>query len=430
MRRGDFSCLIGVSFILHLAMLVPVAQANVFSNQSADTRLPALNPTTITDSGVPAPLGGYWSELENDLGNTSESNGVPGVNILPQSATPFEYFRLADDFIVSGGRMVITGVRCYAYNSGVLSSISPFLDGSCKIVRPAPQNTPTIFGTSVSFSQTYAIPVAANGGDIVTGDVYRCFNSQYPDPGTAPSLWRHIQQLNFTFGEPVVLSPNNYWIDFGVSQGFGLSGFAPCTTHDESRTPPGASNAFYKQFDGFGTGWVELEDTGSPPSSAPDLRQELPFVLVGHVVRDPVSMAVAEGVLFSGTVNSLLASDNSRVFILCDEAGPNSELRIGFNTSISYTGRMAVTIECSTSRSDQVQFYSVFNPTSNTWTQVGSNSMPLLESTFSADVLDAQQFVGPTGEVLFRAVVIPSSDLESADGWTNAYNFFSVECHP
>lgn len=408
------------------------AFANIYSNKSTDTRLPALNPSAISDSGIGAPVGGFWCEVENDLGNTLESNTNAGQSCREITVGSLDFFRLADDFTVAGGVMVVTAVKGYAYRSGAASSTSPFDSGNAAILSADPLSSPTVLGAGNAFTQSYAVPVSASGATVTTANVYRCFNTLVPAPGTAPGVTRHIQECRIGLNSPVTLGPGTYWVDYQMNHPLPSTvpvGFAPNTTHDESRTAPGVSNAMQKTTAGIGTGWIAAIDAGNP-ATAPDVAMDHVFILEGHVIRWAAAFNITQGTPFGGNLASLRQSDDDSVFILCDESSPNSEITFGFDTTISHTNTMEIRIESGSDRNDQVQFFAIRNPNTSAWVPIGSQPTSTTDVVFNATVNSAQTFVGTNGGVLVRAQVVPSADIEAADGWANRYDQFLARCNP
>jgi hypothetical protein len=64
--------------------------------------------------------------------------------------------------------------------------------------------------------------------------------------------------------------------------------FAPSTTHQDVR---GITGANARQFS-LGTGlWTDVIDTGNP-STAADVAQDMPFIISGEAVPEPMTMGV------------------------------------------------------------------------------------------------------------------------------------------
>lgn len=87
------------------------AQWNLYSNQSNNPNVPQLNAQPLTDSGVSAPAGSFWSEVEDDPNVPGVSNTVAGFAVSSNTGTAGTFFRLADDFVVPKCGFVLTGVK-------------------------------------------------------------------------------------------------------------------------------------------------------------------------------------------------------------------------------------------------------------------------------------------------------------------------------
>ncbi len=404
------------------------ASANIYSNRSTDTRIPALNPVAISQSGVAAPAGGFWSEVQNDLGNATESNTSAGASCRTQGTTTGE-FRLADDFTVSNGKMVITAVRGYAYRSGTTSSTSLLLSGNANILSAAPNASPTTLASGSTFSTSYAVPVQAAGATVTTGNVFRCFNTIAPAPGTVPGQTRHVQQGTISLASPLEVGPGTYWVDYQLNQEaapLAPFAFAPNTTHAGTRTPVGGvGNALQL----ISTGWTDSVDTGNP-ATAPDIIQEFPFVLVGHVVRFTEDFNITEGTYFGGVNADLQNSDDVYVFNLLDENGPNGQIRFSFKTTISFSSSFVFRVESGSDRGDQSYFIDIANATGGGWTQLAFGTTSIADSTVDVTVNNAQTFVSTGDNVGFRIRTVPQADLEVSDGWANRYDLVNLRCNP
>jgi hypothetical protein len=180
---------------------------------------------------------------------------------------------------------------------------------------------------------------------------------------------------------------------------------------------------------GAPTDWIAATDLGNP-GSAPDVPQDYPFILEGHVVRFTSGYTVVQGLELGGNNASLRASDDDKLFVLNDEANTNSEVRFAFDTTISHTQTMRLRIEHNSSRDDQTVFFGILNPTTNQWAPLGSQPASFFDVFFDVTINGAQQYVGLAGGVRVRAVSIPTGDIEAADGWTNSYDLALLRCDP
>lgn len=406
-----------------------VATANIYSNQATDTRIPALNPKATSDSGVAAPVGGFWSEVENDAGNTTVSNTTGGYSCR-ENGVGAGFFRLADDVVVSNGQMVITGFKGYAYRSGATFTL--LTGGNVNILDSDPSlGTPNILGTGTGTSAVAQIPVNANGATVVTGNVFRCFNTQVPAPGTAPGTTRQIQEVAIPLNAATTLGPGTYWVDFQLNQEatpVAPFAFAPSTTHEESRSAPNPGNSYQKT---SATGWVPLEDTGNP-ATPPNVRQECVFVLTGHVIRWDEQYNIVSGQFFGGDLDSLKADDGNILYVLCDESGPVSDIRVGFKTTISWTSSMVLRVISGSDRTDQFERISLEqNPVgSGNWVPFDLSATTAADTEKNIVINNPANFIGPDGQVRVRVRVDPAEDLIAVDGWSNRYGLMNLRCNP
>jgi subtilisin-like proprotein convertase family protein len=218
-----------------------------------------LNTGTTTSSGVAVPTAGYeWSEVQNDAGNTTESNTSAG-------ATCTGAFRMADDFVVPDGETwTITSVTTYAYQTNWAQPTSPINSATLQIWDGTPPGGTVVFGDGTT--NRFNSSVEAN--------LYRVFNTSVPPPGTAPNTARRVWATTIDVSPALELGPGTYWVDYahGTVSG-GL--FCPSVTIVGTRGLPGwnamQSNAGV---------WAPYVDTGNP-GTAPDVPQDMPFIVGG-----------------------------------------------------------------------------------------------------------------------------------------------------
>ncbi len=251
------------------AAVAPALAINLYSNRSADPNVAALNARALAKSGAAAPAGGRWSEVQNDAGNASESNTVAGFGFTGTLS-------LADDFTVTGPGWIIDTVQLFSYRTGGVGI--PHTQYFVEIYSGGAPNAggSVIFGdmTTNRFSSASATVNYEGGG---SGNLFRVFNTVAPPPGTAPGTTRQIWNHTVNIGG-LVLGPGTYWIRF---KGGPAGGFYPSTTHEGMRGVAGA-NALQEN----GGVWVNAVDAGNP-GTAPDVAQDLPFILSGTIVPEP-----------------------------------------------------------------------------------------------------------------------------------------------
>jgi hypothetical protein len=251
----------------------------IYSNQSpGDPTAPALNPKAVSKSGVAAPAGSFWSEVQNDAGNLTESNTVAGFSGHKTTTTTGE-FRLADDFTVPAGQMwTIDSVCVYGYQTGFAGfPASPISAGNLQIWNGRPGDV----GSAVVFGDTTTNRLLSSTGM----GLFRIFNSTVPPPGSAPGTTRRIYEHDLSAGS-TVLGPGTYWIDFQVNPvTTSAAHFVPSATIEGARGLPGMNG---RQF--ISTGWQDMIDAGNP-TTAPDVLQDLPFILKGTIVPEPAALA-------------------------------------------------------------------------------------------------------------------------------------------
>ncbi len=227
----------------------------------------------ITDvrakNGTAAPAGSFFSEVQNNAGNTTQSNNAAG------SAAYQSAFRLADDFVIPVGETwTINSVLTFAYLTGG-GATSPFTAGTLQIWNGRPGDA----GSTVIYGDTTTNRLGAS----TDTSTFRIFNSLYPSPGSAPGTTRRIWQNSLTVAPALVLTAGTYWIDWAttVNNNPATAHFAPSVTIVDTRTTALAnarqSNA--------GT-WVDVVDIGEAASTpqtnnVPDAALDFPFKLDG-----------------------------------------------------------------------------------------------------------------------------------------------------
>lgn len=219
-----------------------------------------LNPQALSDSGVAAPGGFFWSENQHNAGNLTEANTTVGVGAQQSIGN-----RLADDFTIEQ-TCTLTNVVFYAYQTGAPASPSPFLGYTLRIHSGRPGDA----GSAVVFGDTTTNRLASS----VDSTFFRIFNSAVPPPGTTPGTTRKIWATTVTIN--TTLAAGTYWLDWASDAGASGS-FHPPKTIAGAR---GAAKDNARQFIGSSGLWVDVIDDGNP-ASAPDVLQDFPFILNG-----------------------------------------------------------------------------------------------------------------------------------------------------
>ena len=213
-------------------------------------------------SGVDAPTGTQWSELQNDAGNTTVSNTNPGF-----SANKSAGAELADDFVVPAGRRwIITSALFPGYQTNAAPASTIFAELTVRIWN----GQPGLAASQVVFGENIINRLSAST-DAMT---FRIGNSLYPFP-SPPGTTRKVWNATANFSTPIVLQPGSYWISWSTNVTANAPHFFPAVTIVNSRTVPNA-NAIQL----IGGRWEPLADTGTPAGSAA-VSVALPFVLNG-----------------------------------------------------------------------------------------------------------------------------------------------------
>lgn len=244
--------------ILFLTILLLVVLINTSSHAQRVYRNGILHTDTISNSGVAAPTGYRWSEIQNDTGNSTESN----INIGPSCTQTA--FNLADDFTVPAGQTwSISKFSFYAFQLN--ATTHPF-DGLYFRIYNGPPNA----GGTVIFGNLTTNRLSKS----TDTKIYRIFNSLVPEPGSTPTT----NHLIFKVSSNVTLnlSAGTYWIEWAIRPINRRVLNAPTSTVKGQRTPWSASTPNAMQLRVGTNTWSTIVDAGKP-ASAPDVNVEFPF---------------------------------------------------------------------------------------------------------------------------------------------------------
>lgn len=229
------------------------AQSQTYNNGGLSTGATANN-------NVAAPSGYTWSEVQNNTGNTAESNTSSGFAAV---ATPTTVFFLADDFTIPAGeKWNITAMEFFIYRTGYTGATAPFNIVRVNILNGNPANpaSTSVFGDDTTNR-------FASGTD---SKMYRIFNSTVPTStatGTTRKIWN--TKANVT----TALNPGTYWIKYQFEDAGKNSGFAPSVTIPGTRGLP-----TFNAMQWNGGAWAPIIDNGNP-ETAPDYPQDMPFII-------------------------------------------------------------------------------------------------------------------------------------------------------
>ncbi|MDP2455184.1 MULTISPECIES: T9SS type A sorting domain-containing protein [unclassified Kaistella] len=232
------------------------AQSQVYNNGGLSTG-------ATSNSGVAAPAGYTWAEVQNETGNITESNTNSGFAAVVTTTTAFF---LADDFTVPAGeKWNITEMEFFIYRTGYTGTTAPYPIIHVNILDGSPQlpSSASVFGDDTTNR-------FVSGTD---SKMYRIFNSTVPPPGSAVGQTRKI--WNTKASTPVTLNQGTYWVKYQFEDAGKNAGFAPGVTIPGTRGLPTFNGL---QYQGPAAGWMPLVDTGNP-DPAPDFAQDMPFII-------------------------------------------------------------------------------------------------------------------------------------------------------
>ncbi len=227
-------------------------------------------------SGVAAPAGSQWSELQKNPNNDSNTTLGAGCQLIGTATNN----RCADDFTIPAGQTwTINQVVEFGYQTGFAGSTSPFVGANLRIWNGRPGDT----GSTVIFGDTTTNRLATT----VDTSVFRIGNTTGGNGGVGLAIagtTRRVWQINMNVSPSLVLPAGTYWIDFQVDAGTSGS-FIPLGTIPGSRGLAGWNG---RQFIGANNAWQNLIDIGEPtvtpqPNVVPDIPLDFPFKLVGSV---------------------------------------------------------------------------------------------------------------------------------------------------
>lgn len=262
--------------------LVVTAAGTVASAQTLYNNGPVSTGAT-TESGVAAPGGFTWSELQRNVGDLTNANTNAGVSIR-RTADLVTNFRGADNFTITDpAGWNVTGMSSVAYRTGNTGA-SPFARMYVQIWdgRPGDSGSSVVFGdlTTNRLSTTTAT------------NTYRIFNTVGapgavpPVAGSASGTTRLLYENRSNFN--TVLGAGSYWVEWTYEMTTAsFTSFTPNVTIVGQRGPAGADSR-----QATGAAWADNVDAGLILAAPANVAQELPFTIFGTVVPAPGSAAI------------------------------------------------------------------------------------------------------------------------------------------
>ena len=251
-----------------------------------------LSSGATSNSGVLAPTGYTWSEVQNQTGVTTVSNTLAGSGGIYNTANTSN-FLLADDFVVpSGETWDVTSIEVFGYQTGYAGTTVPIDQLRVQIYN----GDPSLPASTVVFGDltTNRLNTTLSSDALM----YRIFNSSVPSPGSPPGTTRKIWKFNGT--AVVTLQPGTYWLVYQVHATNDGSLFFPAVTIPGVR---GLAGWNAKQRDTAGT-WTSIVDAGNP-ATPPSVPLDMPFN-----VNYTLNLSVGDAALNSLRVYPNPTSDN------------------------------------------------------------------------------------------------------------------------
>ncbi len=251
-----------------IAATPALAQQALYSNSGGAVTNSGLATGMNTASGLAAPPGAMWSELQTDAtGATNAAAGFSGHETGVAGA-----YRFADDFVVAGDSWTLTNVSVYAYQTGVQQPSITSANVRIWSGRPGDAGSTVVWGDTSTDRLLAA----------TSTNIYRVFNSVAAPVPPAPDTGRVIWNVNLSL-LGAVLQPGTYWLDWQLKTSpAGIEVFSPAVTVAGLRAKAGSNAVQLKP----GGAWTGLVDAGKPLSAA-DVAQDLPFIISGYSGNPP-----------------------------------------------------------------------------------------------------------------------------------------------
>jgi hypothetical protein len=227
-----------------------------------------LSTGPLTASGVPAPPGTTWSELQVTAACANAALGFSAARLGPATG-----FRVADDFTITDpAGTLVTRICIYEYLPGA-SPMAPMVSaGTLRIWagRPGDPGSTVIFGDTTTdrllsqmFYQTYRIP-----------------STTTPPPGQAPTLNLPIFKIELEIDPTgLLLAPGTYWLDWDTTAPGNANHFATPLTVSGQRALAGWNARQLNVATGIWTDLIDLGDPGACADLTMDLKWQVKYIL-------------------------------------------------------------------------------------------------------------------------------------------------------
>ena len=348
--------------LLSLKCLFVLAFTQILNAQQIYTN-GGLSTGATSNNGVAAPTGYTWSELQNNTGNTTETNVSTGINghYITSGTTSN---KLADNFVVPvGSAWNATSFEFFCYQTNYAGTVPPI-----DILRVQIFNgDPSAGGTVVAGNMTTNVYDAANSTDAL---MYRTANSLVPSvlaPVTTRKIWKVRANLTAT------LPAGTYWVVYQMHALNDAACLSPYVTVVGSR---GLAGWNAKSQNAVTSVWSSIIDLGNPAATAPDLPQDLPFNINGTIspTNDACSGAIVltPGATFSSfplTSTNLYATTTAGLTPSCQSSVSND---VWYSVVVPASGNITIEAQANGGLTDSV-IVAYSGTCSTTLTPVGCN---------------------------------------------------------
>lgn len=260
-----------ISYLLVLLFCNTLSFGQIYSNGNLSTG-------TVSKSGITAPVDYSWSELQNNIGNTTECNKSTGFAGYFNTAGTSS-FQLADDFTVPadipGTQWNITSFDFFAHQNSFTGTSIPIDQLRIQIWNGDPSLPSSLV---IAGDMTTNVLDAANS---VNTFIYRIPNSIIGSPVIAPNTNRKIWKVRGSIS--ATLNSGTYWVVYQFHAIDNATIFVPSVTIQNSRGLEGwnsKQNFVANTTPGTVLGWRSITDVGDP-GTALDFAQDLPFLING-----------------------------------------------------------------------------------------------------------------------------------------------------